>query len=221
MIRVNLLEDKAVVGEKKNSLSMKGNVQTPAIENFSFDTNAKTFEYSQIGQLLKIFLLISFIIPLIFFEKVRKNQDKELVARKTAEVQAIQNIKIEKEKQVKKYVNLNKKKKVLELINLELQEMKGERLIAVQSLNAIQTAVPKDIWLIGITLSKGILQIKGQTLVDTGLDLFVKNLKKENIFIDINVLKDVKVKNIGGQVLNDFLITLNINKIFKPVVKES
>ncbi len=221
MLKVNLLKNRVIVKTKKNTLPGKEATQTSPVEDFNLDTSVDTFEYSQMGQVLKLLLLISFIVPLIFFERIRNNQGKEQVVEKNAEVQVVQNIKIEKEKEVKKYVNLNKKKEVLRLIDLELQEMKDERLIVVQSLDVIQTAIPVDVWLMEVTFSKSILKIKGQTFIDRGLDLFIKNLKREKYFVDINVLKDIKVEKTGGKVLNEFLITLNINKISESVFEES
>ncbi len=215
MIKVNLLKSRAVAGEVKN-LGGAGGVSPNSAESvaqsFELDEGFNTFEYSQMGQLLKLALVVGFVVPLIVFEKLRDDKSSVEISAKQAEVQAIQENKFEKEEAVKQYEDSQKKRDILVLRNKELQRVKVERLLAVKTVDAIQTAIPEDVWLTSLTLDQRFIRINGNTLMDTGLDEFVRNLKKVHGFLDVNVPKDIKRKDESGRVLNEFLVTLNITE---------
>ncbi len=224
MIKVNLLRSRAVVGKEPVAAAAvsaaPSAAQAEAMADFSLDAGFNTFEYSQFGQILKVLLLIGFVTPLIVFEKMRGDGDKALVNAKSVEVQTIQDIKFQKEEEVARYVDLEKKKEVFLLRDAELRSVKGDRLIAVQSVDAIQTAVPVDVWLTNMVFADGIIQINGKTLVDTGLDIFVKSLMTVKGFSNINVPKDIKVKSESGRTINEFLITLKASEDIGASEKE-
>ncbi len=210
MIKVNLLRSRAVAGKEGVTAQSAGSAEP--IADFSLDAGFNTFEYSQMGQLLKILLLVGFVAPLIVFEKMRGDGDKARVNAKAAEVQSIQDIKFQKEEEVAQYVDLGKKKKVFRLRDNELKSVKGERLLAVQSIDAIQTAVPVDVWLTGLSFTNGAVQIQGKTLMDAGLDIFVKNLKAVKGFSNVNVPKDVQIKSDSGRAINEFSVKFNASE---------
>lgn len=214
MIKVNLLRSRAVVGEEAVVVgkSTPAAAQAEAMADFNLDAGFNTFEYSQMGQVIKIVLLIAFVAPLIIFERMRGDGDKDLVNSKATEVQTVQDIKFQKEEEVARYADLEKKKEVFLLRDEELKSVKGERLVAVQSIDAIQTSVPVDVWLTSVVFTGGIIQVNGKTLVDTGLDIFVKSLSAVKGFSNVNVPKDIKIKSENGRTINEFLITLNASE---------
>lgn len=213
MIKVNLLKSRAVVGAGVGDAAAAAQVgasSAPAAQSFDLDKGFNTFEYSQVGQFLKVVLVVIFVVPLVIFEKIRANDSEGEIKSRRAEVETVQKHKIEKEEILAQYEGSEKKRDVLVLRNKELRAVKLERLLAVKSVDAIQTAIPEDVWLKTLSLERGFVKISGKTLSDTGLDLFVRNLKKVEFFLNVNVPKDIKKKDESGRVLNEFLVTLNI-----------
>lgn len=216
MIKVNLLKSKAVASvNAEQALGGGATGSAPVVEDistFELDRGFNTFEFSQVGQIFKILLLVVFVVPLVVFEKLRGSESEALINARAADVQSIQEIKFEKEEAVIQYADSEKKRDILVLRNEELREVKVGRLLAATGLDAIQTATPEDVWLTALSFENGFAKVNGETLTDKGLDAFVKNLKKTSGFLDINVPKDIKRKDESGRVLNQFLVTFNISK---------
>lgn len=207
MIKVNLLKGRAVVSSEVQSIPSAG---VDVLSDFQLDQGFNTFEYSQLGQAVKLLLLMVFIAPLIIFERMRDDDTKKMVDLKVSEVQLVRDIKFEKEEEIKRYSGLATKKDFFLSRDLELKDVKAGRLLAVKSVDVIQTSIPSDVWVTNLSFEKKLVQIKGRTLVDTGLDAFVQRLKLIRGFSDVNVSKDVKVKSSNGKTLNEFLIILNV-----------
>ena len=96
MITVNLLRSRAVSNADPAAVASgaaPAAVAVEGIESFQLDSGFNTFEYSQAGQILKIVLLIAFVAPLIFFEKMRGDEGQAVISSRSSELQSIQDIK--------------------------------------------------------------------------------------------------------------------------------
>lgn len=194
--------------------SQEGAAGNVDLDEFQLDEGFNTFEYSQTAQILKLLLLIGFVMPLLVFEKMRGDEGKNILLEKRNGVQSVQEIKTAKEEELKSYVGLKDQKRVLRLRETELRAVKSDRLMAVQSVDALQSTVPDGVWLLGIRFTLGGLEVTGQTLDETGLDTFVQKLKNSKRFSNINVPKDVKIKSSAGRTVNEFLVTFTVDDQF-------
>jgi hypothetical protein len=215
VIKVNLLRSKAVASYSADgaespdaAAGVGGFSNADVYSNVDLGGNVSTFEYGQVGQLLKLLLIVGFIAPLIVFERIRSEQNREYIANKSAELRSLQTINAQKQQELTKFTGLENKRTFYASLENEVQELTNKRLVPVKSLDAIQSAVPFDVWLTSIVVSEDLIQLNGQTIIDDGLDTFVANLKNVRSFTDIGIPKDVKVKSKNGKVLNEFLVTL-------------
>jgi Tfp pilus assembly protein PilN len=207
MIKVNLLYNRAVVSA---DAKVSGTESVVSASEFQLDDGFSTFEYSQTAQVIKILLLIAFVAPLLVFEKMRGDQDQITIAEKRKDVQNLQDLKFTKEEELQSYEGLEAKREVLTIRDNEFRAVKSDRLMAVQSTDALQSAVPEGVWLLGIEYSKGSMKLTGQTLLENGLDSFVQKIEATRGFSNINIPKDVKIKSPSGRTINEFLVTLTV-----------
>lgn len=214
MIKVNLLYNRAITTVDVQSARPGAAGPVGSVDDFQLDAGFNTFEYSQSAQLIKLLLLISFLVPLVIFEKIRNDQDRVLIIEKRSDVESLNGLKLKKEEELKAYKGVKATKRALTSRDNELRAVKADRLMAVQSVDALQSAVPEDVWLLNVEFKTGFMQIRGQTLVETGLDNFAQNLKNVQGFSNINIPKDVKVKSPTGRTVNEFLVTLTIEDGF-------
>jgi|GEM_PF-2767669 len=231
MIKVNLLKNKAVVGNARLSKNAGGqknlasDIRKAGLSKFSLSSDSSdldggfdTFESSLLVQFLKLVLLVGFIIPLVAFEKMRSNEGRAIISAKKRELESYQTIQIDKQKDANIYTGLEDKKKELLVRDGELFEIKKNRLTALFGVDEIQTAVPSDVWLTSINYrGDGFLDVSGQTLLDSGLDRLVKALKASAKLDKIIVQQDVKKKSRAGRILNEFKITM----VVSPEVSEA
>lgn len=211
MIKVNLLKSRAVGSSSVlEGKSGAGGGATGATGVSTLDGSFDTFESSLPAQVLKLVLLLGFVCGLVFYEKLKGDEGKDLVAQKNALVESLQAEQLKKEQELTQYQGLVDKKDSAVSLDNELSVIKSQRLIALQGIDAIQSLIPKDVWLTMIRYNKNSIELDGQTLLDSGLDKFVSNIKTENLFDKINVRKDVKTKSFSGRVLNEFKVTMEI-----------
>ncbi len=205
MIRVNLLRNKALNAGVKASTHDES-----ILDDVQLDEGFSTFEYSQVGQLIKLLLIVGFVIPLVVFEKMRGDESNSLLNEKNLEVETMNELKYEKETELSKFNNLEGLRKTLDLRNEELKSVQSHRLTAVMSADAVQSALIEDVWLLNMKLDGDTIELSGQTLAETGLDRFVKNLNSIKNFKGVSVKKDVQVTTNSGRVVNEFLVTLTV-----------
>jgi Tfp pilus assembly protein PilN len=208
VIKVNLLKNRAIT--PASLLDGKSGGATGATGVSTLDGSFDTFESSLPAQVLKLILLLGFVCSLVVYEKLKGDEGKDLIAQKNAQIESLQAEQLKQEQEVAQYQGLSDKKESALSLDNELSLIKSQRLKALKGIDTLQSLVPKNVWLTLIRYNKNSLELDGQTLLDSGLDKFVSNIKSESLFDKINVRKDVKAKSTSGRVLNEFKVTMEI-----------
>ena len=112
---------------------------------------------------------------------------------------------------------INKRKILLETIQKKIEVIDSLKELKVawnKKISEMVAASPDGVWMSGLSLEKGVIAIKGNSVSLSGISTYISNLKNTGLFTKIT-LTEAKRKIIGGNTFYSFDLkaVLNIRNI--------
>jgi Tfp pilus assembly protein PilN len=112
---------------------------------------------------------------------------------------------------------INKRKILLEAIQKKIEVIDSLKELKVawnKKISEMVAASPDGVWMSGLSLEKGVIAIKGNSVSLSGISTYISNLKNTGLFTKIT-LTEAKRKIIGGNTFYSFDLkaVLNIRNI--------
>ncbi|MGE0762500.1 MAG: PilN domain-containing protein [Bdellovibrionales bacterium] len=215
MIKVNLLQNRGSSARTQVGMTGVGGTATDFMGTSS-GTASGTAGYtgSMSGannKRLVINLIVVMLIPgaLIYYERSNLEELRHHANITNAEVAELQNQIEQKKTQIAQSVELKEKAKELANKIDILKKLSRIRLREIKALDFIQASMPEKVWLREMSFKSGALLIRGYSMTDDDLTMFVRSLEKSRNFSSVVLLQAKEERSKDGAVKN-FEVSCNV-----------
>lgn len=149
-------------------------------------------------------IIVILAIPgiLIYFERANLDELRKRSLTINSEVEALQTQITTKKNQITQSADLKEKAKELANKIDILKKLSRLRLREIKALDFIQASMPEKVWLREMTFKSGALSIRGFSMTDDDLTLFVRALEKSRNFSNVVLLQAREERSKEGAVKN-------------------
>lgn len=158
---------------------------------------------------INLVTILAFPGALIYYERSNLDQLRQLALASSAEVETVQNQITLKKNQITQSAELKEKAKELANKIDILKKLSRLRLREIKALDFIQASMPEKVWLRELSFKSGALAIRGFSMTDDDLTLFVRALEKSRNFSSVVLLQAREERNKEGSVKN-FEVSCNV-----------
>jgi Tfp pilus assembly protein PilN len=192
MIKVNLLRNK--VGGTKTAVSQASESE----ENFVFENQSAEAGENKKGLIVKIFIIFGGIVCLYGYQNYNISLLQDQANALVAEKQTLDAQILAKKPVAEKAAKLQKENQELEKRIASVKNLSKFRLRELRTLDYIQNVIPDRLWLTGVKVNGGSIELQGGSLADDDLSKFLDLLETKPWFKDVILLQAIEAKTKTG-----------------------
>lgn len=202
MIKINLLVNRLGSQAVQAGSVAGGTVLSAAAEATGvYTTSIEVVEPINLGDImLKLIWLVVFIAILVGYEMFTINQKSEELGRLKSELGRLESELSTMRPQVETAQRFQKEKQRLEKQLQVVKDLSKERLMAVRSLDALQSLIPEKVWLEKAVFKEKEVKLDGRAVDELGVSAFMQGLEESAFFSDVYLLQSQEAKGEEGAV---------------------
>lgn len=162
--------------------------------------------------LVKGLMVILPVLGVWVYNEVTVSKQQDEVRQAQAKIQTVDEELKKLDVQVKEVEKFLEAKRKLDSQLNTIKQLSKERLRIVKSMDAIQSLIPKKVWLTGLMVKDTAIEIDGQATDDIVIADFMRDLEESVYFANVSLAVSEEARGVEGSV-KKFVVKCNLENM--------